>query len=54
MTDHYVRHATLAANLQPALTEYDLVTALTSHISLEIQCATLAASLTPLPLHTRL
>jgi len=26
MTEHYVRYASLAANLQPPLTEYDLVT----------------------------
>ena len=44
MTEHYVRYASLAANLQPPLTEYDLVTALTSHFSLEIR-ATLAANL---------
>jgi len=45
MTEHYVRYASLAANLQPPLTEYDLVTALTSHFSLEIQRAMLAANL---------
>jgi hypothetical protein len=26
MTEHYVRYASLAANLQPPLTEYDLAT----------------------------
>jgi len=36
MTEHYVRYTSVAANLQPPLTEYDLVTALTSHFSLEI------------------
>jgi hypothetical protein len=45
MTEHYVRHASLAANLQPTLTECDLVTALTSHFSMGIQSATLAANL---------
>jgi len=45
MTGHYVRYVSLAANLQPPLTEYDLVTALTSHFSLEIQRAMLAANL---------
>ena len=44
MTEHYVRYASLAANLQPPLTEYDLVTALTSHFPLEIR-AMLAANL---------
>jgi len=44
MTEHYVRYESLAANLQPPLTEYDLVTALTSHFSLEIR-AMLAANL---------
>jgi hypothetical protein len=45
MTEHYVRYASLAANLQLPLTEYDLVTALTSHFSVEIQRAILAANL---------
>ena len=45
MTEHYVRYASLAANLQPPLTECDLVTALTSHFSMEIQRAMLAANL---------
>jgi hypothetical protein len=45
MTEHYVRYARLAANLQPPLTEYDLVTPLTSHFSMEIQSAMLAANL---------
>lgn len=45
MTEHYFRYASLAANLQPPLTEYDLVTALTSHFSMEIQRAMLAANL---------
>jgi len=45
MTENYVRYASLAANLQPPLTEYDLVTALTSHFSMEIKCAMLAANL---------
>jgi len=45
MTEHYVRYASLAANLQPPLTEYDLVTALTSYLSMEIQRAMLAANL---------
>ena len=31
MTEHYVRHASLSASSQPPLTEYDLVTKLTSH-----------------------
>jgi hypothetical protein len=31
MTEHYVRYVSLAANLQPPLTEYGLVTMLTSH-----------------------
>ena len=45
MTEHYVRYASLASNLRPPLTEYDLVTALTSHFSMEIQRAMLAANL---------
>jgi hypothetical protein len=45
MTEHYVRYASVAANLQPPLTEYDLATALTSHFSMEIQRAMLAANL---------
>ena len=45
MTVHYIRNACLAANLQPPLAEYDLVTALTSHFSTEIQRAMLAANL---------
>jgi len=44
MTEYYVRYASLCANLQPPLTEYDLVTALTSHFSMEIQRAKLAAN----------
>ena len=44
MTEHYVRYASLAANLQPPLAEYDLVTALTSHFSIEIQRTMLAAN----------
>jgi hypothetical protein len=45
MTENYVRYVRLAANLLPPSTEYDLVTALTSHFSKEIQRATLAANL---------
>ena len=45
MTEHYVRYASLAANLQPPLTKYDLVTALTCHFSMDIQRAMLAANL---------
>jgi len=45
MTEHYIPCASLAANLQPPLTEYDLVTALTTHFSPEIQCAMHAANL---------
>ena len=45
MTEHYVRYASLGANLQPPLTEYDVVTALTSHFPMEIQRAMLAANL---------
>jgi hypothetical protein len=45
MTENYFRYASLAANLQLPLTEYDLVPALTSHFSMEIQCAMLAANL---------
>jgi hypothetical protein len=45
MSEHYVCYASLAANLQPPLTEYDLVTTLTSYFSLEIQRAMLAANL---------
>jgi len=40
-----VRYASLAANLQPPLTEYDLVTELTWHFSMEIQRAMVAANL---------
>jgi hypothetical protein len=46
MTEHYVRYASLAANLQPSLKEYDLVTALTSHFSMEIQRAMLTEKCT--------
>jgi len=45
MTEHYVQYASLAANLQPPLTEYVLVTALTLHFSTKIQRAMLAANL---------
>jgi hypothetical protein len=45
MTEHYVRYASLAANLQPPMTEYDIVTALTSHFPMEIQRSMLAANL---------
>jgi hypothetical protein len=45
MTEHYVRYASLAANLQPPPAEYDSVTALTSHFPMEIQRAMLAANL---------
>jgi hypothetical protein len=45
MTEKYVRYASLAANLQPPLTEYDLVTALTSQFSMVIQRAMLPANL---------
>jgi hypothetical protein len=45
MTEHYVCYASLAANLQPPLSEYDSVTALNSHFSMEIQRAMLAANL---------
>jgi len=45
MTESYVRYASLAANLQPPLTEYDLVTALTWLFSMEIQRAILVANI---------
>jgi hypothetical protein len=45
MTEHYVQYANLAANLQPPLTEYVLMTALTLHFSMKIQRAMLAANL---------
>jgi hypothetical protein len=45
MIEHYVRYASLAENLQPPLTEYDLVTALTSHFPMEIHRSMLAANL---------
>jgi len=45
MTEHYAQYASLAANLQPPLTEHDLVTALTSHFPTEIQRAMLASNL---------
>jgi hypothetical protein len=45
MAEHYVRYASLAANLQPPLSEFGLVTALTSHFSMEIQRARLATNL---------
>ena len=44
-TEYYVRYVSLAAHLKPSLTENDLVTALTSHFSMEIQRAMLAANL---------
>ena len=37
MTSHYLKYANLAANLQPAMSEEDLVGALTSHYSFTIQ-----------------
>ena len=37
MTECYVRYASLAANLQPLLTEYDLVANLISHFPMEIK-----------------
>jgi len=45
MTEHYARYASLAANFQPTLIEYELVTALTSDFSMEIQRAMFAANL---------
>jgi len=45
MTEHYVQYASLVVNLQSPLTEYDLVTALTFHLSMEIQRAMLATNL---------
>jgi hypothetical protein len=45
MSEHCVRYASLAANLRPPLTDYGLVTALTSHFSMKIQSAMLAANL---------
>jgi len=45
MTEYYVLYASLAANLQPPLTEYFLVTALTSHFPIENQRAMHAANL---------
>jgi len=37
MMSHYLRYANLAANLQPAMSEEDLVGALTSHYPIAIQ-----------------
>jgi hypothetical protein len=37
MTSHYLRYANLAKNLQPAMSEEDLVGALTSHYSISVQ-----------------
>jgi hypothetical protein len=37
MTSHYFRHANLAANLQPAMSEEDLTGDLTSHYPIAIQ-----------------
>jgi hypothetical protein len=37
MTSHYLRYANLAENLQPAMSEEDLVGALTSHYSISVQ-----------------
>ena len=37
MTSHYLKYANLAENLQPAMSEEDLVGALTSHYSFTIQ-----------------
>jgi len=37
MTSHYLRYANLAANLQPAMSEEDLVGALTSHYPIVVQ-----------------
>ena len=46
MAEHYVRYASLAANFQRPLTEYDdFATALTSHLAMDIQRAMLAANL---------
>jgi hypothetical protein len=44
MTEHYVKYASLAANLQPPLSEYDLVTALNSHFPIDIQRAVFTAN----------
>jgi hypothetical protein len=37
MTSHYLRYDDLAANLQPAMSEEDLVGALTSHYPIVVQ-----------------
>jgi len=37
MTSHYLKYANLAANLQPAMSEEDLVGALTSHYPIVVQ-----------------
>jgi hypothetical protein len=37
MTSHYLRYANLAANIQSAMSEEDLVGALTSHYPIAIQ-----------------
>ena len=37
MTSHYLKYANLAANLQPAMSEEDLIGALTSHYPIAVQ-----------------
>ena len=45
MTSHYLRYASLAANLQPPMTEEDLVGALTSHYPIVIQRAIISGNI---------
>jgi len=45
MTSHYLRYANLAANLQPPMTEEDLVGALTSHYPIVVQRALISGNI---------
>ena len=45
MAQHFLRYANLASNLQPPLTDLDLIGAVTSHFSIEIQRSLVSANL---------
>jgi hypothetical protein len=45
MAQYFLRYANLASNLQPPLTDLDLIEAVTSHFSTEIQRSLVSATL---------
>ena len=45
MTSHYLKYANLAANLQPAMSEEDLVGALTSHYPIVVQRSSISGNI---------